>query len=213
MTEGSKALLTFGVGPSAELLDISRPLFVRYAARHGYAYIEVPAVGPERPPSWMKVANLIEALATYDEVLWLDADVAIVDGAEDIAAHVHADAWQAMVIHSGPSGDIPNCGVWLVRKPMVSHLHKLWGMESYINHYWWEQGAMHELLGYTTSDSMIHPEHKVETELYKRTCFLPLEWNSLPSYPTARSSCPKFVHGAGEPHSRRVAMLRKWVNP
>jgi len=57
---------------------------------------------------------------------------------------------------------------------MVPVLEKLWNMEEYLGHSWWEQGAMMHLLGYSTDG---YTRRVLPTDLYARTHFLPLKWN------------------------------------
>ncbi len=185
----SKALVTFAVGRHTELLEISRPGFAEYARRHGYDYHE--GAQPEsRPPSWWKVPLLYDALWSYDEVLWLDCDVVIVDPSADIAAEVPRSYWQAMVKHHTSDGEVPNCGVWLVRRPMARYLADIWGMEGYRDHVWWEQAAMLDFLGYEHEPRPVRLH--APTPLYDRTHFLPLEWNSHEQ--NDRHPSPRFAH-------------------
>jgi hypothetical protein len=190
----TKALVTFATGNHTALLDIARPGFMDYAGRHDYDYLErsYATVG-ERPVSWSKVPVLLDLLSSYDTVLWLDADVIIADGTDDIAAHVPADAWQALVKHHTTAGEVPNCGIWLLRKPMIPILEQIWEMRQYIDHPWWEQAAMLKLLGYEP-DARPVGLHGI-TELYAHTHFLPLEWNSDEFHDKAEH--PKFCHYPG----------------
>lgn len=186
----TKALVTFAVGRHTELLELSRPGFQAYAARHGYTYMETWNVGATREPSWWKVRALIGALAFYDEVLWIDCDVAIVDGSRDLAADVPPDAWQALVMHHTQDGEVPNCGVWYVRRTMTTILEAVWSMDRYLDHVWWEQAAMLELLGYNPTERPVR--RHFPSELYDRTHWLPLEWNSHEQ--NDRHPSPRFAH-------------------
>src|SRR5262249_39072233 len=157
-----------------ELLRVALPGFHVYAQRHEYELIDAPPQRDDRPPSWLKVPLLHELLATYDEVLWLDADVVIVNEHDDLADDVPDEDWQAVVRHYTPDGEVPNCGVWLLRPSMRPVLDAMWQLDSYREHPWWEQAALLELLGYRG-----HPVRLEQpTELYARTCWLGLEWNS-----------------------------------
>jgi len=210
----SKALVTFGVGPHASVLALSRPLFQAYAARHGYAYVEPQLVPASRPPSWWKVHYLAHLLQTHEQVLWLDADVVIVEGRECLAATVPPDAWQAMVIHRThlgfDMGEVPSCGVWLVRRPMLPLLRQVWEMTGYLAHPWWEQAALHELLGYTHNGSDIFPvRHEHATALYQRTHFLDERWNSVEMRNPHADAC--LMHMAGLAHAERLERMREWA--
>ena len=169
----TRAIATYAVGPHTELLEIAMPSFERFAERHGYDLIVPDPLPSERAPSWHKVPILLSALDEYDEVLWLDADTVVVDPTDDVP--VLPQAWQAMVRHYTGDGMVPNCGVWLVRRPMIPVLQRMWNMSQHIDAGWWEQSALCELLGY---DVRRLPIVMVEpSDLYSYTQFLDSGWN------------------------------------
>lgn len=202
----SRALITFAVGPYEALAEIARPGLEAYAERHGY---ELEAAAPTmmpRPASWMKLPLLANALDRHDEVLWVDADVVIVDDELDLADEVPAEQWQALVRHHTPDGQVPNCGVWFCRRQMLPVLEQLWEMNEYLLHPWWEQGALLELLGYRG-----RPVELVEpTELTWRTHWLELEWNSHEE--RDRHPSPRFAHATCGPLGWRLAVMNRYVN-
>lgn len=172
----SRTLVTFALGDHARLLELSLPRMAEYADRHGY---DLNAHAPRlamRPASWLKVAVLLAALEHYDEALWVDCDVVVVDPTVDLADEVPADAWQALVRHHTPDGEVPNAGVWYVRQTARDALERVWTMERYLDHVWWEQAALLDLLGYRHATRPV--EHVTATDLYRRTHWLGLEWNS-----------------------------------
>lgn len=211
----TKALATLATGQHTEYLDLSRPLFEEYAARHGYAYCESNSTPVGRPASWGKLPLMGDLLDDYDEVLWIDCDTVIVEPSEDIAAFVPAEAWQGITLHRAFRdlylGEVPSCGVWLVRRPMIAVLEQLWGMTHYLDHPWWEQAALHELLGYVSVGDDLNPVRRVrDTELYQHTHFLPPTWNSLEfENPNAFA---RIMHMPGVvAHEKRLEAMRFWV--
>ena len=75
------ALATIGTGRQAALLKRRGPLFTDYARQHAYELVIGDGVMPEpRPPQWAKVTLLRRLVDDYDLVLWLDADLMILDG-------------------------------------------------------------------------------------------------------------------------------------
>ena len=169
-----KAIVSFAVGPHVEYLNIARPSFLAFAKRHGYQYIEPASLSNlTRPPAWYKIPLMIEALKSFDDVLFVGADTLIVDGREDL--NVPGEYWQAMADHYTPDGRVPNDDVWLVRKSMAPYLERIWGMTQYIHAPWWEQSALMNLMGYNESQRPCSPQ--VETELYQRSFVLGPEWN------------------------------------
>jgi hypothetical protein len=200
----TRALVTFAVGEHERLLQLALPRMAEYADRHGYDLIAHPPRMLWRPPSWLKVAALLDALTHYDEALWIDCDVVIVDGELDVDDELHDDDVQALVRHHTPDGEVPNCGVWLVRQAMRPVLMQLWRMDRYLNHPWWEQAAMLDLLGYR------HRRRPVElaepTDLYRRTHWLGLEWNSHEQ--NDRHPSPRFAHATCGSVDWREAVMR-----
>lgn len=201
----SRALITFAVGEHEQLLELALPRFEAYADRHGYELETRPPAMLLRPPSWHKVPLLLEALERHDEALWIDADVVIVDQELDVADEPPATAWQALVRHHTPDGEVPNGGVWLVRQGMQPVLEAIWRRSRHRNHPWWEQAALMDLLGYRHA-----PAELVEpTELYRRTHWLGLEWNSHEQ--NDRHPSPRFAHATHGPVEWRASVMRAYL--
>jgi hypothetical protein len=171
-----KALISFGVLSHVELLEIAKPTLKAFAERHGYDFIIPANIEQRRPPAWYKIASVQAALAGgYDEVLFIDADCVIMDDSEDL--NVPEGYWQAMVKHNiNGVSEVPNTGMWLCRQPMLNILADVWAMTDYINHGWWEQGAVLHLMGYDVRNCS-YCRLVVPTELYNKTYFLDAGWN------------------------------------
>lgn len=201
----TRALVTFATGDHRRLLDLSLPRFAAYAEAHDYdLHTEAPRM-LLRPASWYKVPALLDLLEDYDEVLWLDADVVICDVGRDVADEVPPDKWQALVRHHTPDGEVPNGGVWYARPLLRDALLAIWQRDRYLNHGWWEQAALLDLLGY---EHQQRPVRLVEpSELYARTHWLGLEWNSHEE--NDRHPRPVFAHAtAGNLEWRAQVMTR-----
>jgi hypothetical protein len=198
----SRAIVTFATGQHERLLDIARPSFEAFADRHGYDLLEAD-IPSTRPPSWRKVAALRAALQDgYEEALWLDADTVIVDASEDM--DVPSWAWQALVRHHTGDGDVPNCGVWLARTPMLPVLEQLWGMTEWLHDGFWEQAAMLELLGFSRRPARLADP----TDLYEHTFWLDHGWN----YHLWDTPGPQHVRiGHATMHPDRKAVMRDWA--
>lgn len=174
----------------AKIAAHTLPLIHAYATRHGAACGCANLAG-ERPPSWMKVQAIRQALERYDRVAWIDADVVIVDDSENICDRLGVN-WQAIVEHSTECGLVPNCGVWVLGKPMLPVLEDVWRAERFMNHWWWEQGAVLEQMGYAVTDLPTSVLDK-PTTLYRLTTFLASEWNDHPA-DKRRVPRPRFFH-------------------
>jgi glycosyl transferase family (putative galactosyltransferase) len=200
-----RALLTFATGEHERLLALSLPGFEAYAERHGYDLVTDAPRMLLRPASWYKVPALLRALDVYEEALWLDADVVIVDGSRDLADEVPEGAWQALVRHHTPDGEVPNGGVWLVRPAMRETLEAIWARDRYLNHGWWEQAALLDLLGYR------HPPARLvePTTLYRRTHWLGLHWNSHEE--RDRHPRPTFAHATAGSLDWRAAVMAAYI--
>jgi hypothetical protein len=196
-------LASFATGEAARFVPHTRPPMSRYAAVHGYetCFDAVPEIDP---PSWGKVPLLRDLLGTFDAVLWLDADVLILDRSDDIAAGVEDWAVTAMVRHQVESRHthgivqadhdglamVPNSGVWFVRREALPLLDAL--LARYPQHrdsIWWEQTALIEMLpaGWSPQTHWLDPG-----------------WNRHPfdKQPTSRV---RFVHCTAIPDRVKLA--------
>jgi hypothetical protein len=177
-----KALVSFGTGDAAKPLAVAMPTYERYARRHGYDLI-IPdspfCYG--RPPAWGKVPLLQHVLKTHDFVLWIDADALIVDDNVDIEAVIPTDAYQAFAIVRDPASNeqgSPCTGVWALRSSERTQrlLAEGWAQDDLVDARWWEQGALHRLLGWTM-------DGKQHASVWDAGIYhLPIEWDAVPKF-------------------------------
>jgi galactosyl transferase GMA12/MNN10 family len=209
-----KALCSIGSGPHEALLEISRPTFAAYARRHGYELITSSERAAGRPPAWTKVPMLREALASYELVLWIDADAVIVDGDRDIAAELAPDRFLGLVRHG--EQEIPNTGVmvWRAEDRARELLDRTWRARRFVDHPWWENAALLDALGYRLPSALERGWRRLlrrrfrlgrPSPLLAGVQFLPLEWNSV--Y-LDRAERPRIVHCVGVPVEQRARDLR-----
>jgi hypothetical protein len=167
------------------------PLIAQYAERHGCEW-RVCDLRGSRPPSWMKLPNLLAALVAHERVCWIDADVVIREHDANIFDEMPEHAWQGLVEHETNCGPVPNCGVWIVTRAMEPVLEQAWLMERFIHHGWWEQAAILTQMGYTVTDA---PTATLDTptRLHAHTAFLHPAWNHHP-HEARRVDAPRFVH-------------------
>jgi len=147
-----KAIATIGAGPMGAVLDLSAQTFRRLAEVHGYDVVIGSGDDAEgRPAPWGKITLIRRLLASYDLVLWLDADTVVLSFDRDPVDDLPADCFQGLVQHTRGDELIPNTGVWLVRSEprTFEFLDEVWGAEQFIDDMWWENGAVIDLLGYT----------------------------------------------------------------
>ena len=175
----------------AKIAAHTLPLLERYAQRHGVTFACSNLFGA-RPPSWNKILMLQTALEQFDLVVWIDADVVVLEGDRWIGDELQPGTIHGLVAHDTECGEVPNCGVWICTREMLPVLGELWGMEEFVRHPWWEQGALLTLLGYHVTEQ---PSAKRErpSDLYVRTTWLAPEWNHHPR-DARKVDTPRFVH-------------------
>jgi hypothetical protein len=189
-----RAIITYAAGAHEELLHIAQPRFWEFATKHGYT----PMLGAkltERPPAWNKVKLLQHALIEFDEVVWLDADLVIVDTSKDFPPLPEGKS-HALVRHFSAMSEVPNTGVWILKKAAIPLLKAMWELEVFTNHGWWEQASLMTLMGYVVPpEGSLFDDTKcrcvVETKWAKECSFMRVEWNSHPNY---RAEKPRIVH-------------------
>ena len=220
-----KALCSIGSGPHEALLEISRPTFAAYAERHGYELITSTEGDPRRPPAWAKVPMVREALASYDLVLWIDADAVIVDGSRDIAGELAPDRFLGLVGHG--ERRVPNTGVMLLRAGEGARdlLVAVWKATRFVHHPWWENAALADALGYDLPEALepglrgrllrlaaragireLRPSAPARPSRFLAgTQLLPREWNSVYLDQAAE---PRIVHFPAVPVEQRASDMR-----
>lgn len=119
----------------------------RYAEKHGYGFKFYNSIlDDSRAASWSKIPALAENFEDNDWLLWIDADAAVMN--MDIRLEDLIDEHFDFILTSDING--ANCGVFLLKcsQYMEMMLDVIWDSKEFINHKWWEQGAVHELLKY-----------------------------------------------------------------
>jgi hypothetical protein len=66
----TRAIVTFGTGRHAEMLEVALPSFRAFAGRHGYRLFVADQIGTKRPPPWYKVK--IRDSQLHDHTLFVD---------------------------------------------------------------------------------------------------------------------------------------------
>lgn len=184
-----KVLTSFAFGDQSNLLDISIPTFRRYALAHNYhLYIPPPQPIFERPWAWAKIPLVISLLYSYDTVLWLDADVVVMDHTKDILDDC-SDAPFNLVVHETDDGKVPNTGVFIANRSAIPILEKMWEL----NHFrksdgWWEQAAFIAVAG---GDPDAIPTETPPSEIWSS---LPYEWNPHKNDIRGIPDNPRFFH-------------------
>jgi hypothetical protein len=179
----TKVLVTVGTGPMLPVLDLALRTFRPYAERHGYDLVIGSGDANGREPAWAKVVLLRRLLAVYDEALWLDSDILILDGSKDIADSVPAGHFQGLVEQAVSEKEHGiNTGVWFLRAGPAStgFLDAVWDHDATGEPGMWENLQALDLLGYTT----VRPYRPIrQTEWLTGTALLDPTWNAIGGIP------------------------------
>lgn len=219
-----RAIVTYAAGAHEELLDVAIPTYRKFAESHGYDLCVtrgVPkgskCIDPALPSAWSKVALLIDALSRYEEVVWLDCDLVVVNFDEDFPPF-QDDKLHSLVRHFEGGSEVPNSGVWRLQKSSGDLFSKdllqlMTQLQVFRNHGWWEQAALLTLMGYC-----VPPEGSVfkdtrcrcvqKTKWYNTCQFMRLRYNSHPNY---RAEKPVIVHCSYPDMPRRLEVMRALV--
>lgn len=200
-----RALVSIGAGPQRRLLALAQRSFRPYAKRHGYDLVlrdESPSDG--RPPAWGKVVLLRQLAQHYETLVWLDADLVIVDGRRDIALELEDGHDIAMAEHSYGGSQMLNSGVMVLRggEPATSFLDAIWSLDEFTHHRWWENAAICSLLGYELDP----PRPSRTTAWREATTLLDPRWNSIRDAPAAR---PYIRHYPGYSIKTRALFMAR----
>mgnify|MGYP001566107712 CR=1 FL=1 len=218
-----RAIVTYAADAHEELLDVALPTYKDFAHRHGYEVI-VGEKKTDRPPAWNKILLLEDALDRYEEVVWFDCDLIVVNLLNDFEPMVSDSATEVftqdklhgLVRHFEDNSEVPNSGVWRLRTEGKLLLYKIWDLTIFTNHGWWEQAALMTLMGYTVppegSEFPLTKCRCVHPTIWQQSCqFMRLCWNSHPNY---RAEHPRIVHCSYPSMPQRLEVMRELVkNP
>lgn len=214
-TKMKRAIITYAAGAHEELLDIALPTYKDFAQRHGYDLI----IGEKMcslPPAWNKIPLLLNTLEIlkYDEVVWFDCDLVVVNPTEDFPPLLdNPSKLHAMVRHFEDNSEVPNSGVWRLRRGGEQLLQDTLGLEVFRNHGWWEQAALMTLMGYCVPpEGSVFSDTKckcVYQTMWHTVCqFMRLKYNSHPNY---RAEKPVIVHCSYQNMAKRLDVMRALV--
>ncbi len=201
-----KVIASIGTGPQSRLLRIATRSFRRYSARHGYELaLRTEVLDPSRPAPWSKIRLLRELAGSHDLVLWLDADLVVVDTKLDIASELEPGRFLYMVEHQTKEGRMPNSGVMLLRggAETIAFLDEVYAQQDLVEHRWWENAAICRLLGYQLDPVRPGPPTAL---LREHTRFISGRWNSIPDAP---ASDPRIRHYPGYSLKVRAALMAR----
>jgi hypothetical protein len=202
----SKVIVSLGTGAQSRLLRLAAPSFRRYARRHGYELaLHTEILDATRPAPWSKVVLLRALAAKHELLLWLDADLVIVNGSRDIAGELEDERFLYLVEHQTQAGRMPNSGVMLLRggQETIAFLDDVYAQTDLVNHRWWENAAICRLLGYRLDPVGLETPTRLLSE---HTKLISPRWNSIRDAPAPH---PYIRHYPGYSLKVRAAFMAR----
>lgn len=190
-----------------------------YTQTFGYDLrVNADLVATDRAASWQKIPLIRELFDEgYDFVLWVDADALFMRYDQDVQEVIEPGKDLYMVCHVAPdpyvgpdaTKDTPNAGVLLLRNCEWTRglLQDLWDCEQYVDHPWWENAALLDLMGYYYP--LEKGDNQLNQEFLEHVKFIGLEWNSFPHISICCAARPIIKHYAGLDNENRIRMMSK----
>ncbi|MFN8179238.1 MAG: hypothetical protein U0167_15005 [bacterium] len=193
----------------APLGDLCRDSLAEWCWRQRYDLRIVDVPRSDRPLAWHKVEILRHLLRGDAEfVLWVDADAIVVRPDVGIHGEIEPGRDVYLVEHHYDGKRVPNTGLLLLRRSEWTSrfLEDVWQSERYVQHPWWENAAIIDLLGVFEAfgdgrASVPDPARSAKVR------WLPLRWNSVPEVDEADDAVIK--HYAGRPIPWRMEHMQR----
>jgi hypothetical protein len=138
----------------------------------------------------------------------MDADAVITRFNVDVRSIIKPDKDLYMVQHeyNGKDNPIPNSGFLVIRNTSWSKklLEEIWQKKEYINHKWWENAALIDIMGYK---NLVGGVRNLNHEMLAKVEFISSEWNYLPMLEVVAE--PIVTHFAGMSRDDRLSQLPK----
>ncbi len=195
------------------LADLSLRSLRHYCQRYDLRLTFQPLRPSARPTSWSKIPLIQEAFRHGTEfVWWVDADTVVTDPSRSIRDVIKPGKDLYLVKHDDGRRASPNGGIMLLRNSpwTVGFLQRVWDLEVYIDHIWWETAALTHLLSPESFAEAGIPDDRQRIN-DAPVEWLGNEWNSIPFVKDGRyaSSHPVIVHYASLPLKYRLAAMRR----
>jgi hypothetical protein len=142
------ALVTLSVGEEFERMAalVNGPKR-RFCERWEYDFVEFhELLDPNRPPAWSKIRAVQDVLPDYDWVVWSDVDAVLWKTHDGLRRFISAANGADVILQCDQYAI--NTGVLFIRHSDWSFefLDTVYRQEQFIDHPWWEQAAIIELL-------------------------------------------------------------------
>ena len=210
--------------------DITFKSISQYSKKFNLRFenLKMPSTG--RPLSWNKIKLLQEEIKKGENefIMWIDADAFFHKDAKNILHELDSNHEIFLVnhycsVHKGSKFKNTiltinriNCGMMIFKVSQfnLDFLEKVWNEEKYINHVWWEQAAIMDIIGLKAEITNNLNDNIGDDFYLKKIRFLSKEWNSIPSNNeiSNESVNPSIIHLAGINNFERIEILNEFIN-
>lgn len=211
-----------------EIGKFTKKTMENYATKYNlnFEFVKMPNSG--RSQTWNKILSIKEHIIKKDNdfVMWLDADAFFLNDAEDIrsilddfheiylSSHYCSVFKGSKYLNTILTSNRINCGVMIykVGNFSINFLENVWNNKKYINHFWYEQASIMDLVGLKADITGNLNDNKGNDYYLKKIKFLPKEWNSIPSFNeiSSESIRPSIIHLAGIDNKERLNFLKDY---
>jgi len=187
-----------------DMSDLSFDSLYRYCNKHNLQCDRYLLEDLDRPASWYKIPLI---LSKFDEgadyVAWVDCDTTIVNYDYDITKFLGDES---VYITKDINGI--NCGVMTWKRSDFTRdvLDKIWSMEEFLAHQWWEQAAFTKLVddNYNGLSSQVQYIDQSEINAYDYSIY------SM-NYPQGQVNDQSWlIHFPGVGHHRRIELIKQY---
>lgn len=130
-----------------DIAELNIPILQKYCDKNKYNLIIKKIVDFNKPASWFKIQAILEQFnkSNCENLLWIDADTLILEQNFKIENIIKKDKF----FYLSKDANGINCGVFImsnvkIMREFLSHVDLL--SSKYMNHIWWEQAAIMELI-------------------------------------------------------------------
>lgn len=208
------ALLTVFDENYREIADRTLSSMRRYADIFGLDFLIMQPEAPDRPVHWGRITRIREVLQSgFEYCLYVDPDAMFVRFDEDIRDHMIAGKDLFICWHDPDNSENykPIMGhfstgvmTWRNCAWSIDFLDEIWRQTDLRHHFWTEQAALLNLLGYRSQLGLGDADDPVLDRM-AHVQTLPVDWNVLVGYTIGPD--PIIRHAAGRSMAARLADL------
>jgi hypothetical protein len=211
------ALLTVFDENFREIADRTLPTMRCYANAFGLEFLSLRPDVSDRPTAWSKITRIREVLQSgFEYCFYIDTDALFVRFDDDIRDHLTGEKDLYLCWHSSnnsepyePLAAHYNTGVMVWRNSAwsIEFLGQIFRQTEFIDHAWWEQAALLNLLGYRSAFGQGDDDPVPDRNAHLQR--LPVDWNTI----VGRTIGPDPIirHVAGRSHTRRLVDLDREI--